>query len=926
MATVVSLNTTVSISLAVGDDCYIESTGGYAIVTATPVYQGSDVWRVGPSKWRRRFGPYSRRTVIEIANTSAAISYTHTVDTVGGAPTGSQIVAALDTELGGTTWQGGGGGGSGDMVLATAQVITGAKTFGSPGAVGKLVIAGNTSGSATLNASAAAGDLTFTLPGEGPTTLVGRSTTDTLTNKTLTSPVLGGTVTGTYTLGGTPTFPAAVVTLTGTQTLTNKTLTAPALGTPASGNLSNCTAVPAAQISGVIPIGNLATGTPDGTKFVRDDGTLVTPSGGGAVATDAIWDAAGDLAVGSGANTAARLAIGGEGTFLGVVAGALAYATPSGSGNVVKVGTPANNQVGVWTGDGTIEGDAALSFDTATDLLTIGAGSITRAGAHALTVTTTGTTGVTLPTTGTLATLAGAESLSNKTLVAPILGTPASGTVTNLTGTASININGTVGATTPTTAVVTTLTVNTNANPDADDGAALGTAALGWSDLFLASGAVLNYANGNAAVTHSSGVLTVSTGDLRVTTAGTNAASAVTVGGTQTLTGKTYSAPTFSGLLTMGAGAEVGTATAMTGQAIDVTKGLNTETNAVDRTFTFTGSPTSGVVFAALLTNSDSATHIYTLPSCIDIATGTTAAHTVSCYAGGKVLLPFRYNGTAYELLARPGVANKYDATAAPGVTNDLDEGYGAGSLWLDATGNATYICESSANGAAVWHGLGGSIADGAVTLAKMADLAQDQFIVRTTASTGVPQTATVTAAARTVLDDTTTGAMLTTLGAQPVDADLTTIASLTATTDNFLQAKSSAWASRTVAQVTTDLQGTGSAVDTVGFRGLPQNSQSAAYTCVLADAGKHILHPAADTTARIFTIPANSSVAYPVGTTLTFINQNAGGVITIAITTDTMRLAGAGTTGSRTLAANGIATAVKLTTTEWIISGTGLT
>jgi hypothetical protein len=47
---------------------------------------------------------------------------------------------------------------------------------------------------------------------------------------------------------------------------------------------------------------------------------------------------------------------------------------------------------------------------------------------------------------------------------------------------------------------------------------------------------------------------------------------------------------------------------------------------------------------------------------------------------------------------------------------------------------------------------------------------------------------------------------------------------------------------------------------------------------------------------------------------------------MTIAITTDTMRLAGAGTTGSRTLAANGIATCLKLTATEWIISGTGLT
>lgn len=109
-------------------------------------------------------------------------------------------------------------------------------------------------------------------------------------------------------------------------------------------------------------------------------------------------------------------------------------------------------------------------------------------------------------------------------------------------------------------------------------------------------------------------------------------------------------------------------------------------------------------------------------------------------------------------------------------------------------------------------------------------------------------------------------------------------------------------------------------------YSNIPQNSQSAAYTLVLADAQKHILHPSADTTARVFTIPANSSVAFPIGTAVTFVNQNAGGVITISITTDTMRLAGAGTTGSRTLAANGIATALKITSTEWIISGTGLT
>jgi len=110
-----------------------------------------------------------------------------------------------------------------------------------------------------------------------------------------------------------------------------------------------------------------------------------------------------------------------------------------------------------------------------------------------------------------------------------------------------------------------------------------------------------------------------------------------------------------------------------------------------------------------------------------------------------------------------------------------------------------------------------------------------------------------------------------------------------------------------------------------VGYINVPQNSQSAAYTTVMADQGKHIFHPSADTTARTYTIDSNSNVGYAIGTAITFVNQNAAGVLTIAITTDTMRLAGAGTTGSRTLAANGVATALKVTATEWIISGTGL-
>lgn len=56
----------------------------------------------------------------------------------------------------------------------------------------------------------------------------------------------------------------------------------------------------------------------------------------------------------------------------------------------------------------------------------------------------------------------------------------------------------------------------------------------------------MNWNASNVVLTHSSGLLTLGTGDLRITTAGTNAASVVTVGGTQTLTNKTLTSPTLT--------------------------------------------------------------------------------------------------------------------------------------------------------------------------------------------------------------------------------------------------------------------------------------------------------------------------------------------------------------------------------------------
>lgn len=106
-----------------------------------------------------------------------------------------------------------------------------------------------------------------------------------------------------------------------------------------------------------------------------------------------------------------------------------------------------------------------------------------------------------------------------------------------------------------------------------------------------------------------------------------------------------------------------------------------------------------------------------------------------------------------------------------------------------------------------------------------------------------------------------------------------------------------------------------------LGYRGAPQFSYSTDHTLVLGEAGGCIFHPVGDNNARAFTIPANGSVAYPIGTIIEFINMAAASC-TIPITTDTMTLLPAGTTGTRTLAQYGRASAEKITSTSWIISG----
>jgi hypothetical protein len=101
----------------------------------------------------------------------------------------------------------------------------------------------------------------------------------------------------------------------------------------------------------------------------------------------------------------------------------------------------------------------------------------------------------------------------------------------------------------------------------------------------------------------------------------------------------------------------------------------------------------------------------------------------------------------------------------------------------------------------------------------------------------------------------------------------------------------------------------------TIGYRDLPQLTSFG--TLATTDGGKHYYG------SGTLTIPANGTVALPVGTAILVI---ASASTTINAASVTLIWAGVGTTGSRTLAQYGQASLIKIATDVWYISGTGIT
>jgi len=133
------------------------------------------------------------------------------------------------------------------------------------------------------------------------------------------------------------------------------------------------------------------------------------------------------------------------------------------------------------------------------------------------------------------------------------------------------------------------------------------------------------------------------------------------------------------------------------------------------------------------------------------------------------------------------------------------------------------------------------------------------------------------------------------------------------------------------------DISDTGSTSDrTVGFRGTPMNTRTGGtgYTLTLSDNGKVIYK--GDNTAQTWTVPANATVAFPIGTTILLDNTNGGSITATTVTIAKgasvviVRGDGVGTLGAdpatRTLARGNSATLRKVATNTWIITGsTGL-
>jgi hypothetical protein len=162
--------------------------------------------------------------------------------------------------------------------------------------------------------------------------------------------------------------------------------------------------------------------------------------------------------------------------------------------------------------------------------------------------------------------------------------------------------------------------------------------------------------------------------------------------------------PNFTGPMTS-TGTSITTPFAMgAGNAIDVTRGLNTKSIIVDTTLTFSATPAANTWFTLHLINTSSSARLITIPGSFSVGRQTTVT-SLTIPANGQIILGWYFTGSVYVLSGDSGARNNLSATTAPGASNDNTQGYAVGSMWVDAVANRVYFCTNASTGSAVWWG-----------------------------------------------------------------------------------------------------------------------------------------------------------------------------------------------------------------------------
>lgn len=188
------------------------------------------------------------------------------------------------------------------------------------------------------------------------------------------------------------------------------------------------------------------------------------------------------------------------------------------------------------------------------------------------------------------------------------------------------------------------------------------------------------------------GGLPVSSG---LTGAGTGVISALGVAVNTSGGFATSLAPVFSGQATL-PGADIRSTSAMGALAIDTSKSMNTKSISVDSTFTFSGAPASGSMFAMRVTNSDTASHVLTIPSSFSVSQGLVITSIV-IPASGKLLLLWQYDGSAYNLFGDPLIITGNSLSGTIAADNAIGGTLGQIASSLVASGSAVSLTTATA-------------------------------------------------------------------------------------------------------------------------------------------------------------------------------------------------------------------------------------